>query len=221
MDKTLMPYQSVLKNIPLFSQISHQELDALFICLNARIKHYEKNEPVLPNGTQDIVGIVLDGTVQLCDIDHLGNQILLSLFQPGDLFGAACAFSQTPTLFPLTARQSCTVLLLDGNRMTAPCLKNCASHVRLLQNALRLIAERNVLLSQKIEILSKRLIRDKILTYLHFQSNRLGKSTFEIPFDRQGLADFLCVERSALSATISKLQKEGVLSVYKNQFTLL
>ncbi len=220
MNQALFPYQTVLEQVPLFQGIPTQARNDLLSCLNARLKRYEKNATVISAGANGNMGIVLEGTLRLCDIDRFGNQSLLSVFRAGDLFGAASTLSSTPSLFSVMATQSATVLLFDGERMINPCTENCTTHLTLLQNALRLMAERNVHLSQKIEILGKHLIRDKLLTYLHFCENEAQSASFEIPFDRQGLADFLCVERSALSATISKLQKEGVLSASKRHFTL-
>jgi CRP-like cAMP-binding protein len=132
------------------------------------------------------------------------------------------AFAEEMTLpVSVVATADSSVLLIDSRRLVAPCAKACRFHGRLIQNTLQMVSKKNVLLTQKNLLISKRTTREKLLSYLSEESRKAGSRRFVIPFDRQGLADYLIVERSAMSSELSKLQKEGVLRFRKNASTSL
>jgi CRP-like cAMP-binding protein len=112
-------------------------------------------------------------------------------------------------------------MLIDCSHILHTCHNNCGFHQKLIFNLMRELALKAILFHQRVEITSKRTTREKLLAYLNTQAQRAGGDSFEIPFDRQELADFLMVDRSGLSSEIGKLKKEGVLEVEKNRFTLL
>ena len=109
----------------------------------------------------------------------------------------------------------------NTNNCKNSCSNNCAFHQQLIFNLMKNLAEKAILFHQKVEIAAKRTTREKLMTYLMFQAKKAGSNRFRIPFDRQELADYLEVDRSGLSAEISKLRKEGVLESDKNTFVLL
>ena len=120
----------------------------------------------------------------------------------------------------VAVRQS-EVLFLDINRIITMCPSGCQFHGRLIRNLLSVIATKNKILTQKLEHMSQRSTREKLLSYLSEQAQRVGKESFDIPFNRQQLADFLSVDRSAMSNELSKMRKEGLLEFDRNHFVLL
>ena len=167
-------------------------------------------------------GVVLSGGVQVVQQDYYGNRSVLSVLQPGDTFGEvfACAGLTTLPVSVLAAKDS-RLLLLDCRRMITLCPNTCGFHSRLIQNLLQLMARKNLEFTRKIRTMSQKTTRDKLLSYLLSQAKAQGASQFVIPLDRQALADYLGVERSAMSAEISKLKKAGVLDTKGSWFSLM
>ena len=213
----------LLIKMPLFQGIGSKEMDALVACLSCRERKYDKGEIIFRAGDPPrYLGIVLEGSVRVFREDLLGNRTILGEFGQGDLFGETFALAKAESL-PVTvmATQLSQALLIEGWRITGTCTHCCGFHTRLIENMMAILAKKNMLMSETMEVLSKRSTRDKLLNYLSGQSQRAGSLTFAIPFNRQELADYLCVDRSAMSSELSKLQKEGILSCDRSSFTLL
>ena len=119
------------------------------------------------------------------------------------------------------ADEPADVMLIDCSHILHTCHNNCGFHQQLIFNLMKDLAKKSIVFHQKIEITSRRTTREKLMTYLAMRAREVGSDSFEIPFDRQALADYLEVERSGLSAEISKLRAEGVLESEKNRFKLL
>ena len=214
---------SVLEHCPLFSGISPEELPGLLDCLGAQTRPMEKRRPIFSAGQPArYLGVVLEGAVQILQEDYFGGRAVLGAAGPGELFGEAFACAGADSL-PVTvlASESGSLLLLDCRRVTGPCEKGCAVHQRLVLNLLQVMAQKNLAFHQKLQILSRRTTREKLLAYLDLQARQHQSASFFIPFDRQALADYLGVERSGLSSEIGRLKAEGVLDCRKNRFTLL
>ena len=214
---------SVLEHCPLFSGISPEELPGLLDCLGAQTRPMEKRRQIFSAGQPArYLGVVLEGAVQILQEDYFGGRAVLGAAGPGDLFGEAFACAGAASL-PVTvlASESGSLLLLDCRRVTGPCEKGCAVHQRLVLNLLQVMAQKNLAFHQKLQILSRRTTREKLLAYLDLQARQHQSASFFIPFDRQALADYLGVERSGLSSEIGRLKAEGVLDCRKNHFTLL
>ena len=214
---------AVLLDCPLFAGISPEDLGALLDCLGAQKLSYRKGQQILSEGDPArYVGIVLAGTVQIEKTDYYGNRSILTQAAAGELFAEsfACAKAAQMPVSAVALEETC-VLLIDCDRITTGCSNACGFHSRLIANLLQVVADRNLQLSQKIEITAKRTTREKLMAYLLSRAKQSGSDSFTIPFDRQALADYLQVERSAMSAEISKLRKEGVLESKKNHFQLL
>ncbi len=213
----------VLKSAELFKGIAEADLRPLLSCLSAKTVRCEKNRIVFMSG-EDIksFGIVIEGQVQVYQEDYYGNKSILANLGPGHLFGEsfACAEIQTLPVSVLATTES-ELLFIDCRRLSEPCTHACAFHSRLIRNLLNIIALKNISLTQKIEFTSKRSTREKLLAYLDIQSKKQGRRAFAVPFNRQELADYLCVDRSAMSNELSKLRDEGVLRFHKNQFEML
>lgn len=207
---------------PLFAGIAQEDLAPMLRCLGGREKAVPKGSPVFLEGEPAThMGVVLTGTVQVVQQDYYGNRNVLSVLQPGDTFGEVFACAGLDSLpVSVLAASDCRVLLLDCRRVMTLCPHTCGFHNRLVQNLLQLISRKNLEFTRKIRIMSQKTTREKLLAYLLSQAKAQGASQFTIPLDRQSLADYLGVERSAMSAEISKLKKAGVLDTKGSWFSL-
>ena len=166
--------------------------------------------------------MVLEGLALVEKEDIWGNRTIISEISPGSLYAESYAcLSKLPAEISVIASDNTTVMLFDIRRILTTCSSSCGFHTKLIQNLLYTIAQKNVLLTKKMEYISKKTIKEKLLAYLSSEAMKAGSPTFNIPFNRQELADFLSVDRSALSSEISRLQKKGIISCRKNAFTIL
>lgn len=216
-------YFEILRKCPLFNGIGDNDLLGLLGCLDAKVMRFEKKYTIFTEGSKaKYLGIVLSGSAQIVQMDYYGNRSILCGIEPSELFGEAFACAGADSIpVSVIANEPCEVLLIDCNRILHTCSNACSFHQTLIFNLMKDIAAKAIMFQQKIEIISKRSTREKLLAYLNAQARKTGKRSFDIPFDRQELADYLEVERSGLSAEISKLRKEGILNSNKNSFELL
>lgn len=214
--------EEILQACPLFEGISAQNLSAMVSCLGARTVSAARGEMIFREGEPArYMGLMLSGSGQIIREDYFGNRTILARIEAGDLFGESFACAGLEALpVSVAATENCTYMLFDCRRLTTSCTNACEFHSRLIFNLLQIVAAKNLIFHQKIEITSKRTTRDKLMTYLLLQAKTAGSSRFTIPYDRQELADYLEVDRSGLSAEISRLRKEGVLECRKNEFFL-
>ena len=216
-------YLQILKKCPLFCDIEEEDLLRMLVCLGARVEFFDKKYTVLSEGCPaKHIGIVLSGSVQVVQVDYYGNRSILSEIAASEVFAEAFACAETRSL-PVSVIMSepGEIMLIDCSHILHTCHNNCGFHQKLIFNLMKDLALKTILFHQRVEITSKRTTREKLLAYLNVQAQRVGKDSFDIPFDRQELADFLIVDRSGLSAEIGKLKREGVIDVEKNHFTLL
>lgn len=216
-------YFEVLRKCKLFDEIEDENLTSLLGCLGAAVRSFEKKETVIAEGDPArYIGIVLSGSVQIVSIDFFGNRNILSAVEPSELFAESFACAQTEAIpINVIAADTCEIMLIDCRRILHTCSNTCEFHRQLIFNLLKIMATKNIMFHQKIEISSKRSTREKLTTYLMFQAKKEGSNSFDIPFNRQELADYLEVDRSGLSAQISQLRREGVLKSQRNHFELL
>lgn len=216
-------FYGVLKDVSLFDKIKRDELELLLNCLRAQHVFFGKEQFILRQGEPVMqMGVVLSGTAQVLREDTNGNRTILTELAPRDLFAEALACAGVESS-PVAVRavSNCEVLLLHYKKIITSCPASCSFHTRLIENMLSLMANKNLLLNSRIDILSQRTMREKMLVYLRQQSARKKSRQVKIPFSRQGLADFLCVERSALSRELCKMREDGLIAFEKNTFTLL
>lgn len=213
--------QTVLQT-PLFTGITRQELPALLSCLRGEKKAYAKGEYIFAEGdTASRIGIVLDGGAQVVLDDYDGHRTIVADLAPGDLFAEtfACAhLGEMPV--SVVAVLPSHVMMIDYARVTATCSIGCEFHTRLIENMLAVLAGKNLRLSSKLRHISCRTIREKLSSYLAEQARQAGSLSFTIPFNRQELADYLAVDRSALSSELGRMQREGLLTFSRSRFTL-
>ena len=216
-------YFDVLSQCPLFSGISREEMGLMLNCLGGKITAIAKGNPVFLEGEPaKYVGVVLSGKVQIVRDDYYGNRSVLTVVSPGGLFAEAFACAGVETL-PVSAiaLHGCTVLLLDCKRVLTGCSNACPFHSRLVQNLLQGIAQKNLMLTAKIRCMSQKTTQEKLMEFLLEQTKHQGSGEFVIPYDRQALADYLGVERSAMSAELSKLKKAGLIDYRGSRFRVL
>ena len=216
-------YFEVLTRCPLFTGITTSELLEMLRCMDGKILWVAKGSPVFLEGDPaKFVGVVLSGSVQVVRDDFYGNRSVLTAVAPGGLFAEAFACAGLETLpVSVIAQQESAVLLLDCEKVLSGCSDACAFHSLLVQNLLRGISQKNLALTRKIRCMSRKTTREKLMEYLLAQAKQCGSGEFAIPFDRQALADYLGVERSAMSAEIGKLKKEGLLDTKGSAFRIL
>lgn len=215
-------YVPILKRCSLFEGIREEELEGMLTCLGAVVRRMKKKQVLFLEGEPArFVGIVLSGRVQILWEDLEGNRSIVAGIEPGELFAEvfACAGVQALPVSAVAATDG-EVLMLDCRRALSPMAHGCPFQTRLIGNLLRVMAEKNLLLHQKLELASKRTTREKLMTYLQEQAKKNASREFTIPYDRQGLADYLGVERSAMSAELSKLCREGRLETRRSWFRL-
>ena len=212
--------------LPIFSGISPADCTLLFECLGIRIRRFKKDDHiVLHNELEGNAGIVIEGNVKIYKEDIWGNRALISYLKEGGLFGENLPLEKTDKdTETLSLSFVCTspslVLFLPVKRILHPCNQSCPFHHRLAQNLFNMVAQRNRNLMDKIEIISKGSVRDKILCYLSMEAQHQRSSSIEIPLTRSELAEYLCVNRSALSRELSALRDEGLIDFKKEHFEI-
>ena len=213
----------IIKQCPLFAEIDESSLKTLQDCLMAEQHSYRKSEFVFSAGDAvRSVGIVLSGSVHILQEDYWGNRTILDHIPPGGLFGEAFSCAEIDSLpVSVIAVEKTEVLLIDYKRIVTTCSSSCVFHLVLIKNMLNLLAQKNITLTQKMKIITHRTTRERLLAYLSTQAIKAGKSHFTIPFDRQQLADYLSVERSAMSAELSHMQADGLIRTNRSEFELL
>lgn len=216
-------YFEILRQCPLFDRVEDDPLLAMLGCLGAKVAVFDKKYTILAEGNPaKYIGILLSGSAQVVQIDYYGNRSILSDVGPAEMFGEAFACAEVRVM-PVTviANDPCEVMLIDCSRILHICANNCLFHQQLIFNLMKSLAIKNIRFHQKLEIVAKRSTREKLMAYLLLCAKKADSDRFEIPFDRQELADYLEVDRSGLSAEISKLRREGVLKSHRKQFELL
>ena len=209
-------------DISLFEGIGKPALDTTLQCLGARKKTYHRDEIIILAGDPaEYVGIVLSGEIIVSRDDYFGNSAIMAHLGAGELFLEVfvCAGVDTSPVTVKSAGDS-EILFIEFGRIRNCCEKNCVSHASLIENMLRIIAKKALFQNFRIEILSTRGIRGRINTYLLAMAKQKASPAFEIPFNRAELAEFLCVDRSALSKELSVMREEGLIDFSKNRFEI-
>lgn len=207
---------ALLTGCPLFAGVPAEDLPELLSALDARRQDFRRGSWLLRQGDTPVrLGILLSGRAHILREDFWGNRDIIAPLSPGELFGEAYACAGVSAGVGVQAEEDGAVLFLEVSR-----LSGVPGGADLLENLLSATARKNLLLNEKLSHVTRRTTRDKLLSYLSREAARQG-STFTIPFDRQQLADYLAVDRSAMSAELGKLRREGLLDFRKNRFTLL
>ena len=216
-------YFSTLKESQLFAGVGEEELPSILHCLQARLHTYKKGEYVFRQGEHiDNITILVEGTLLVQRDDFWGNRSIVNVIGVGEMFGEAyIAPDSGAILNDVIAQEDSGVIFFDVQRILTTCPSACRFHSMVIKNLFFAISEKNRKLVQKIGHMSKRSIRTKLISYLSEEAKRQNSSSFTIPFNRQQLADFLSVDRSAMSNELCKMRDEGLLTFDRNKFRLL
>ena len=218
----MIDYLEALNISPLFHNIPSEDITSLLACLNANEKTYSKNTSILSCGDSiNELGIVLSGSVTIQKEDFWGNRSILAKISTGNLFAEAFASTQTEEIpINVVATEKTRILWINFKRIISPCSPACGFHKKLISNIVQILAHKNISLTEKIQHTACRTTKDKLLSYLSAQALQQKSNYFSIPFNRQELADYLNVDRSAMSKALCDLRDDEILSFQKNTFTL-
>ena len=219
MEPEMIDYSHVL----LFSGISNQELLPMLDCLGSYKKNYKSGEIIIL--TEDAVknlGIILGGTVKMIKEDIWGNKTLLAVMEEGGLFGEifTCSHAQTATV-TFVAGKEAKILFLPFEKIWNSCTTSCACHHKLMGNLISLLADKNVQLIEKLEVTTKKSVREKISCFLSIQAQKNNSRYFTVNMGRMELSEFLCVNRSALTRELNLMRAEGLIDFDRNTFKII
>lgn len=216
-------YIPVLKRTKLFSGVGEEDIASLLSCLGARKKEYKKGEYILREGEHiSDIFILVEGKIHIQKDDYWGNRSILSVISVGEMFGEGYAALESGALLnDVVAVEDSSVIFFDVKRILTTCSSACRFHNMIVQNMFFAISDKNRKLVQKLGHMSGRTTRAKLISYLSEEAKRQGSSTFTVPFNRQQLADYLCVDRSAMSNELCKMRDEGMIKFEKSRFELL
>lgn len=214
---------TILKRTRLFSGVGNDEISAMLNCLQAKLLTYKKGEYVFRQGEHvNRISVLAEGKLLVQSDDFWGNRSIINVISIGEMFGEAYASPESEAIpNDVIAEEDSTVIFFDIQKILTVCPSACKFHSIVIQNLFFAISDKNRKLVQKMGHMSKRTTRAKLISYLSEEARRQNKNTFTIPFNRQQLADFLSVDRSAMSNELCKMRDEGLISFNKNQFTLL
>ena len=216
-------YIPILKRTKLFAGVTDEEIGVMLSCLDARLHTYKKGEYVLRQGEHlNCITVLVDGELHIQRDDYWGNRAIINRIAVGEMFGEAYIAPESGALLnDVVAVEDSAVIFFDVRRIITVCSSACRFHSMVVQNLFFAISEKNRTLVQKLGHISKRTTREKLISYLSEEAKRQNSASFTIPFNRQQLADFLSVDRSAMSNELCKMRDEGLLEFEKNQFKLL
>ena len=210
-------------SFPLFRDIESDNIPAMLNCLGYQIERYRKGTFISLEGEHlQNIGVILEGSVDMIKEDFWGNKTILMRMGQGSIFGETfiCGSDSLATV-SFCAASDTTAIFLPFKRVMHTCTNACAFHHRLVENMVQLIADKNLELMRKVEVVTKKTLREKILAYLSQQAQQHGGSYFEIPLGRMELAEYLCADRSALTRELNAMKEEGILDYDRNMFRLL
>lgn len=214
---------SIPENAALFAGVEPNEISEMLHCLNPLCRDFRRDEIIFRAGDPtDSFGLILSGSALIVQEDYWGNRNIIAHAEKGELFGESFAARPSqPLNAGVVAAENCSVMFLQLHRVLTTCPNSCRHHRRIIENLLAVVSEKNQLLNEKLIHISQRSTRRKLLSYLSAQARKAGSSVFEIPFNRQELADYLSADRSALSAELAKLKAEGLLDYHRNSFKMI
>ncbi len=213
----------VLKKTKLFSGVGEEDIGAMLSCLGARLLTYRKGEYVLRQGERlSEILVLVQGSLHVQRDDHWGNRSILGHVGVGEIFGEAYAAPESGALLnDVVAVEDSAVCFFDVKRVISTCPSACRFHTTVVQNLFFAISEKNRDLVRKLDHMSRRTTREKLISYLSEEARKQNSADITIPFNRQQLADYLSVDRSAMSSELCKMRREGLLEFEKNRFRLL
>lgn len=220
--KEIEKYLPILGNCAFLRGMNDGEIKSVLGCVGAYTEKAPKGKYIFRAGdSTDVMGMVLSGSALIIQEDVWGHRNIMVKCRPREFFGEIYAATPGSILnISVVAEEDTLILMMNVKRLMATCSSACDHHQRLVRNLVGVLANKVMAFNEKITHISKRSTREKILSYLSHESQRQGSLSFDIPFNRQDMADYLCVDRAAMTVEISKLQREGVLKTNRNHFEL-
>lgn len=212
----------LLAGTRLFQGIREHEIEAMLTCLSAEERTYGKDAYIYRAGdVTGRLGVVMEGAVNIIKDDVWGNRKIIENIGGGQIFGETYAcLKGEPLMVDVQASERSRILFMDVNRILTTCSSSCDFHNRLIRSLMYVLAGKNLMLTKKMDIITPKSLRERVMVYLSQESVKQGCRTVTVPFNRQQMADYLSVDRSALSAGLSRMQRDGVISYEKNRFTI-
>ena len=212
----------LLAGTMLFQGIREHEIEAMLTCLSAEERTYGKDAYIYRAGdVTGRLGVVMEGAVNIIKDDVWGNRKIIENIGGGQIFGETYAcLKGEPLMVDVQASERSRILFMDVNRILTTCSSSCDFHNRLIRSLMYVLAGKNLMLTKKMDIITPKSLRERVMVYLSQESVKQGSRTITVPFNRQQMADYLSVDRSALSAELSRMQRDGVISYEKNRFTI-
>ena len=212
----------LLAGTRLFQGIREHGIEAMLTCLSAEERTYGKDAYIYRAGdVTGRLGVVMEGAVNIIKDDVWGNRKIIENIGGGQIFGETYAcLKGEPLMVDVQASERSRILFMDVNRILTTCSSSCDFHNRLIRSLMYVLAGKNLMLTKKMDIITPKSLRERVMVYLSQESVKQGCRTVTVPFNRQQMADYLSVDRSALSAELSRMQRDGVISYEKNRFTI-
>ena len=209
-----------IKRSELFAGISEDDIQQMLVCFNAKKKKYEEGQIIFSGGEKiNQMGIVLSGRVYMESNDITGNKSIIRELVVGDILGDLYALSRDGRLiFDAVAHKDAELLFIDVDKVMTPCAKACTRHLTTMKNLLTELAGKACTLDRKLSHMSMRTTREKLMSYLTEEAKQQKSNKVTIQFNRQELADYLCVDRSAMSKELHRMKRDGLIDFSGNTF---
>jgi len=205
----------------LWANMNDSEKESLYQCLDIRLKSFAKDSPIIFIGQHVThLGDLVSGQAVVVAENIEGQRNVIAFISPGELFAEVYALSGKSSGVAVYAQTQVKVAFINAREATTVCQSACPHHKQLIWNLMHIVSTKNVALNEKIQCLGQRGIREKISIFLALKHNQFGGDIFDIHMNRQEMADYLCVDRSALSAVLSKMKEEGIIDYHKSSFSL-
>ena len=218
-----MQYYEELKNTKIFASASEFECQAMMFCFKTRFKIFNKNSSIVKQGdTMDEVVLILKGSALVENVDNLGDISILMRLKQGHVYGLESAYAGEETYKDsLIAREKTLVMFMNKHRVITPCANKCRRHDIVVKHLMQMVAKSNMKLLDKITHLSKKTIREKLMSYLTALAKKRGTNYFELPYNKTELANYLSIDRTAMSAELTRMKQDGLIDFEKRQFHLI
>ena len=218
-----MENYELLKNTKIFNSASEFECQAMMFCFKTRFKIFPKHSYIVEQGQpmEDLV-LILKGSAKVESVDSLGDISILMNLKKGEIYGVESAYAgESVYKDSLIATEKTMVMFMNKHRVITPCANRCKRHDIVVKHIMQMVAENNIQLLDKLTHMSKKTIREKLLSYFYSLSEKAESNYFEIPFNKTELASFLSVDRSAMSTELTKMKEDGLIDFDKRQFRLM
>lgn len=216
-------YDELIGNTALFRGFTEDEVKAALDCLQGTVLSFTRKERIFRrDDLLDSVGLVLRGHVLLCGENLSGMRYIFSELEAGDMIGeTALRLPQEPSGYEAVAGSDCELLFIQMMNIVRPGQQTCRLRARMIENMLALLLVNNRSIYRKLDLVSHKSLRDRVLHYLSLQAKKNNATCFTIPFSRSDLADYLTVDRSALSRELQRMVHDGLIRIEGNRFELL